>query len=506
MSTSNAVTSRDAEALAATIAGDVVAAPDDGYDEARRAWNLSVDQRPAVVVFAESAEDVTRAVQFARSHELRIAPQGTGHGSLPLEPLEGTMLLKTSRMRRVDIDPAARTARAEAGALWHDVTVRAAGHGLAALAGSSAVVGVTGYTLGGGIGWLTRRYGLAASSVTAAEIVTADGRLVRADPANEPDLLWAIRGGGGLGVVTGLEMSLYPVAELYAGALFFPIARAAEVLPAWREWTATVPDEVTSLCAIMRFPPIPDVPEFARGRHFAVLEAACIADEAAGARLISPLRALGPELDTFAVIAAPELGHIHMDPEQPVPYQGDGVLLADLPAAAIDAVLSQAGPDADTPLLMVEIRHLGGAAARPAADGGALANIDAGFMMYANGFTPTQELAEAVRADARAVKDALTPWRAAYDYYNLVETPADAGTVLPDTAYHRLQEIKAAWDPGQVIVSAHPVQLAAHLAAEPVTAGGCSEAEDALGVAVSDLLPVGVAERGPFEPGHGVVA
>jgi len=246
MNITDTIVGRDLEALRAAIAGQVFMPGEGGYDQARQAWNLAVDTRPAVVVVAGSAADVARAVRYARAHGMRIAPQGTGHGAGPLEPLGGAMLLKTTRMRQVSIDPAVRTARTEAGALWQDVTVPAGRHGLAALAGSSPDVGVTGYTLGGGLGWLARRYGLAANSVTAAELVTPGGDLVRADASHEPDLFWAAWGGGGVGVVTALEMRLYPVGELYAGDLFFPIARAAEVLRAWREWTATVPDEVTS--------------------------------------------------------------------------------------------------------------------------------------------------------------------------------------------------------------------------------------------------------------------
>jgi FAD/FMN-containing dehydrogenase len=172
------------------------------------------------------------------------------------------MLLRPSRMRRVDIHPAIRIARVEAGAEWQDVTVPAAEHGLAALAGSSAKAEVVGYTLRGGVGWLARRYGLAANSVTAVEIVTADGRFVRADAEHERDLSWPVRGGGGsVGVVTALEMRLFPVRQLYAGALFFDIERSLEVLHAWRRWTDTVPDDLT-IGRILRLPPVPDVPEF----------------------------------------------------------------------------------------------------------------------------------------------------------------------------------------------------------------------------------------------------
>jgi FAD/FMN-containing dehydrogenase len=459
MTISNPIAGRDLGALRTAVAGDVFTPADRGYDEARRAWNLATDERPAVVVVAESAADTVRAVRFARSRGMRIAPQGTGHGSEPLEPLEGAMLLRTVRMRGVRIDPAARTARAEAGALWQDVTVPAGQHGLAALAGSSPDVGVTGYTLGGGMGWLARRYGLAANSVTAADIVTPDGRLRRADAAHDPDLFWAVRGGGGVGVVTALEMRLYPVRELYAGTLFFPVQRAAEVLHAWRAWTGTVPDEITSLSRILRLPPLPEVPERLRGRAFALVEAAYLGDAGAGAALIGPLRQLGPELDTFAMIPAPALQQLHMDPDQPVPAQGDGALLADFPAAAIDALITVAGPDAETALASIEVRHLGGALARPAPDGGAQAQIDAKYVMFAGGFTPTPELAATVRGHAQAVKDALAAWHASYDYYNFEETPAAASAVLPPASYHRLQKIKASYDPDQAIVSAHPVRL-----------------------------------------------
>jgi FAD/FMN-containing dehydrogenase len=458
MNTANAITSRTAWTLRAAIAGEVFLPGDPGYDQARQAWNLAVDERPAVVVEAETAADVAQAVRFARSLGMRIAPQGTGHGAGPLESLEGALLLRTPRMQGVRIDPATHTARAGAGAVWRDVTIPAGEHGLAALAGTSADVGVTGYTLGGGMGWLARRYGLAANSVTAVELVTPDGRLVRADADHEPDLFWAVRGGGGsVGVVTALEMRLYPVRELYAGVLFFPIDRSAEVLHAWRLWTGTVPDEVTSFGRIVRFPPLPEVPEPLRGRAFALVEAAYLGSAPAGVELIQPLRQLGPELDTFALIPAPALQQLNMDTPQPVPNRGDGAFLADFPSAAIDALVAVAGPAADTPLASIEIRHLGGALARPATGGGAQPSIDASYVMHAAGFTPTPELAAAVRGHAQAIKDALVPWHARYDYYNFVDTPAPASAVLPPASYQRLQKIKATYDPDQVIISAHPV-------------------------------------------------
>ena len=245
---------------------------------------------------------------------------------------------------------------------------------------------MVGYTLGGGIGWLARAYGLACNSVLAVEAVTADGRIVRADADHEHDLFWALRGGGGsFAVVTALEFALYPVAEVYAGALFWPSERAAEVLHAWRELIAAAPDELTSLGRLMQFPPFPQIPESLRGRSFVLVEAAYCGPEADGAELLQPLRELGPEMDTVATIPVDGLSELHMDPPQPVPCAGDGMLLSELPAEAVDALVSVAGAGSGSPLLSVEVRQLGGALADAAATNGALSSIDAGFALYAVG-------------------------------------------------------------------------------------------------------------------------
>jgi hypothetical protein len=281
--------------------------------------------------------------------------------------------------------------------------------------------------------------------------------LVRADVDHEPDLLWAVRGGGGVGVVTALEMRLYPVPELYAGDLFFPIQRTAEVLHAWREWTATAPDDVTSIGHVLRLPPLPELPEPLRGRAFAIVEAAYLGDAGSGAELIQPLRQLGPERDTFAMIPPSALGQLNMDPSQPVPGEGDGAFLADFPAAAIDALVAVAGPDAETPPESVEVRHLGAALARSAPGGGAQPSIDASYLLYAVGATPTPDLAGPVRAHVQAVKDALAPWHASYDYYDFDETQTTAAAVLPPASFRRLQEIHGAYDRDHVIISRHPV-------------------------------------------------
>jgi hypothetical protein len=291
---------------------------------------------------------------------------------------------------------------------------------------------VTGYTLGGGIGWLARRYGLAANSVTAVEIVTPDGLLARADADHEPELLWAVKGGGGsVGVVTALELALYPVPRVYAGALFFPIERSSDVLHGWRNWTDTVPDELTSLARLLRLPAMPEVPEALGGRAFAVVEAAYGGHSRDGDDLIGPLRKLGPKLDTFLTLEAPELGQLNPDPERPMPVIGDGAVLADLPAAGIETILALAGPGVDAPLRSNEIRHLGGALGRDVAGGGAQPKIEAKYAILAGGVAPNPDLYDAVRIHVRFLKDSLAPWHAGYDYYNFVDTPGPSRRELP---------------------------------------------------------------------------
>lgn len=447
------------DALAGALDGSLVRPEDAEWDDARQAWQLAVDQRPAAVVFTESAMDVVATVTAARAAGLRVTAQGTGHNAAPLGDLADTVLIKTSRMRGVHIDPQARIARVEAGALWMHVTAAAAAHGLACLAGSSADVGVVGYTLGGGLSSLSRSHGLAANSVVAVEMVTADGRLRRVDAAHDPDLFWAVRGGGGdFGVVTALEFRLYPLRKVVAGAMFFPIERAQEVLQAWRRWLPSLPDTVASVGRLMKFPPVPELPPHLAGTSFVVLEVVCQLDEPAAAALLAPLRELGADRDTDATIPMPALQHLHMDPDHPVPGRGTGMLLEALPeeaAAALVGVSAATGPA----LLSLELRHLGGAVRPGAQDGGAVSGLDGEFALFAVGIAPTPERRAAVGAALDAVEQAMAPWRASTAYGNFVERRCWPGT-LYGAAARRLAEIKSSYDPQHVIRSNHPVSAA----------------------------------------------
>ncbi|MGW2094642.1 FAD-binding oxidoreductase [Promicromonospora sukumoe] len=447
----------DVPALRAQLDGGLVLPGDPAWDGARQAWQLTVDQHPDAVVLAASAGDVVAAVQMARGAGLRVAAQGTGHNASPLGSLAGTILVRTSGMRGVVIDPDARTARVEAGALWGDVTAAAAAYGLSGLAGTAADVGVVGYTLGGGLSWLARSHGLAANQVVAAEVVTADGVLRRIDAGSDPDLFWAIRGGGGsFAVVTALEFRLVAVGEPLGGTLFWPIERAAEVLHAWRGWTETVPDEITSVGRLLRFPMMEEVPEPVRGQSFVVVELVSLLDAGGTDALLAPLRELGPVMDTVHPCTGAELAEIHMDPPGPVPGTGDGFLLDALPSEALDVYLTVVGPEADFPVLSAEIRHLGGALAPQPAVGGAVSGFEAGYAVFSVAITPVEAAVKATHRGLDALSEAMRPWSAPTGYLNFAERAGGAPFADPATL-DRLGRVKAAYDPAGTIRGNHPV-------------------------------------------------
>ena len=452
----------DAAELRSCVAGDVVFPGDPNWDEARRAWNLAADQHPGVVVYAESAEDVAAVVSFARMRGYRVAPQGTGHNAAGLGQLDAeTILLKTERMRSVEVDANGARVRAGAGVIWQEVVDAAAEHGLAALHGSSHDVGVVGYSLGGGIGWYARRFGMAANSVLAVELVTADGGIVRADAETEPELFWAIRGGGGsFGIVTAIELALLPIAEVYAGAMFWPIERATEVLTAYAAWADSLPDEVSTAGRVMQFPPFPDVPEPLRGKAFAIVEAVVIADEAHGAELVAPMRALEPAMDTVALVPAPSITALHMDPPHPVPGAGDGTMLREVTAETVAAMVAAAGVGAGSPLISVELRQLGGALARRAPGHGAAASLEGAYALYAVGMAPTPQAVDAVHAHTEGLLHALAPWTAERTYFNFTERRVDQRELHDADTLARLRAVKAEVDPDELFRVVHPVRPA----------------------------------------------
>jgi len=363
-----------------------------GWDAARRATNLAVDQRPALIALPLDESGVIAAVRTARDRGLRVVAQCAGHRAERAGSLDDAMLLRTTALAGVEIDVRSHRARVRAGARWADLTDRASFLGLAPAAGFSRTAGIVGDVLGDGMGWLARRHGVAARGVLAAEMVTFDGEIVRVeDPAE--------LGGG---VITALELALHPAEDLYAGALFFSPDRAAEVLHAWRDWTATAPAEMTSVARLMRFADRHDVPELVRGRSYTLIEAAHLGTDAEAAELLEPLRALRPELDTFSPVPPSALGHLHMEAEHPEARLADDGLVGELPPEAIDDLVAVTGPGSQSPLATVELRHASGA----------LETLERGFFTHAAG-TPTDAAsAAAIEGQLALVAGALAPYGA----------------------------------------------------------------------------------------------
>lgn len=446
--------------LRTRVRGTVTAPGDPGWDVARQAWNLAVDQRPALVVEATDADDIAETVRFAREAGLRIAVQGTGHGAAARGgDLAGAILLRTSSMRRVTVDPERGVARAQAGALWEDVARAALPHGLVALHGSAPDVGVVGYTLGGGIGFLARKHGLACSHVTALDVIVPSGQRVEVTAEREPQLFWALRGGGGsYAIVAEIEFSLFPLREIHAGALLWPAERGGEVLRRWRDLTERMPDDVTSIGRLVSYPPFEDVPEPLRGRDMVVIEVASLLGEADTAALLAPLRELGPELDTLATGSPEILLELHGDPPHPVPAMSGATMLAELPDAAIDAVMELCGPGSDSPLVGIQFRQLGGALGRTPAGAGALGSLQGRFAAFLVGAVMDADAAAALERHIPMTVDGLAPWATGGAFMNFHEEPIDATQIFGTTTVRRLRDIAEATDPDRLLQPAHPVR------------------------------------------------
>jgi hypothetical protein len=455
-----AIPAADVEDLRSRVHGPVYAAGDDGLAAEVATWNLAVTHTPAVAVGATCATDVAAAVSWAAAHGLEVAVQATGHG--PVRNAAGSVLVSTRRMQEVSIDRMRGTARIEAGVKWIKVLEAAAPFGLTGLCGSSSDVGVVGYTLGGGLGSLGRRYGFAADHVLSVELVTADGVLRTICPEEDPELFWAIRGGkGNLGVVTALEMQLLPVRSVYGGGIFFAGRDAAAVLHAFREWAPTLPEEVGTSIAILRLPPLPELPEPLRGQTVVHLRYAyCGADAEEGERLLAPMRASGEIVLGFVhPLLTTELDAIHMDPTDPMPAWEKGMQLTELTGEAVDAVLAAAGPQLEVPLVMVEIRLLGGQLARQPRHPNAVAGREGAFQVLV--LAPAvPELAAVVPALGKGVLAALEPWKApgcVINFLGEVSGPAEVAAAYPAGTAERLLEIKRTVDPDRLFSFGHAI-------------------------------------------------
>ena len=436
---------------------DVLARGSDGYEANRGAFNVLLSQDPAGIVTPRDARDVAEAIAYAKAEGLRISAQRTGHSAEPLGDLSGTLLLRTAAMNGVSIDADRRIARVGCGVLWGDLVPQASDMGFAAAHGSSPTVGIVGYSLGGGVGWYGRKHGLQCNLVTAIELVDTEGNERRVDADNDPELFWAMRGSAGdFGIVTALEFELLPVHEVFAGALFFPVERMSEVFGAWHAFTATAPDEVTSIARIMNFSPISDIPEPMRGKSLAIIEAVALLGEAEATEVLAPLRDLRPAMDTFAVQPPAGISGLHMDPTDPAPYAAYGMLLNELPGEAIDAFVGAVGPDSGTHLLSVEIRHDGGAMARSGPGHGAMDCLPGEFLMFGVNVVTDPAAMAPTKVWLGAMEDAMKPWDAGR-YLSFSDETEDIAVAYPSATVERLRAAKVKYDPENFFHAAHPV-------------------------------------------------
>lgn len=440
--------------LSERIAGPVLVPGDDGYDTARTGFQVLDPHRPDVVVAATGAGDVQAAVRFAAERGLPLAVQATGHGRAA--GLTGGVLVATGRMNAVHVDADRRSARVAAGATWRQVIDAAAPYGLAPLSGSFPALGAVSYTLGGGIGLLSRRYGFAADHVRELEVVTADGRVRHADADRAPDLFWGLRGGGGnLGVVTGMRVGLLPVDRIFGGSLSFDAEADPGVLAGWWEWTRTVPEPMTSAVSMLRYPDGPPFPEPLRGRYVIRLQLCWSGPAETGERLVAPLRRLGACLsDTVRELPYQESGSVFAEPDAPHPYRSSVVLLPDLDEPGLDTLRAGAG---SAPLMcVVGIRHLGGAMGRPPEQPNAVGHRDAGYLV-----SVLSPVSGAQAADVAGTHRALLgtwPSRSLGTSLNFSFGPVSrVADGFDPAAARRLGELRAAYDPDRVLRPNHPV-------------------------------------------------
>lgn len=435
------------------VAGTILTPNDPAYEQARRGWNLTIEQHPALILVAAHAQDVVAGVRFANEQGLAIGIKSTGHGIH--YPADDSLLIVTSQLNAVAINPETATARVEAGAVWQQVLDAATPHGLAPLLGTAPHVGVVGYTLGGGFGWLARRYGLAADHVHSIEIVTADGTLWRTSRDEQSDLFWGLCGGGGnFGVVTAIEFKLFPVSTIYGGSITYPGELATEALRFFREWSASVPEELGSSIGLVKFPPLPSIPEALRGKLQVIVRAAFTGNSSEGQALIQPwLDWNAPGSNTFKEMPFADIGTIQNDPVAPAPGAGSSEMFDTLSDQAIDVIVQTMTSPASA-LLFSEIRHAGGAIARANAGTNAIGNRMANYYLVIGALVMAPEARARVLESIEQFKTSLRPYVQNGIYLNFVSGFSAAGEVRERTkdafeqsTFERLVALKAKYDP-----------------------------------------------------------
>ena len=437
-----------------TLRGNVCLPQEAGYDEARTIWNAMIDRHPGAVVRCTGAADIVAAVRFAREHGLLLAVRGGGHNIAGNAVCEGGLLIDLSLMRSVRVDPASRTARVEPGATLGDFDKEAQAFGLATPLGINSTTGVAGLTLGGGFGWLSRKFGLAADNLISADVVTAEGKLVRASETENSDLFWAIRGGGGnFGVVSSFEFRLHPVGPMVlSGLIVHPFARAKELLARYRHVASKAPDELTVWVVLRQAPPLPFLPAEVHGKEVLVFAVCYMGDEASGQRALEPLRALGQPIADVIGMQPYAAWQTAFDPLlTPGAYNyWKSHNFVELSDGLLDALTSHA-TRLPTPECEIFIGQLGGATSRVALDATAYPHRNANFVM--NVHTRWREQADERRSIdwARQLFAETAPHATGGVYVNFMpEDEIDRVSSAYGANYARLTALKAKYDPGNL--------------------------------------------------------
>jgi len=441
----------DLEGLSAALRGRLVLPGEDGYDEARTIWNAMIDRRPGAVVRCAGAADVMRAVRYARDNGLMLSVRAGGHNIAGKAVSDGSLLIDLSPMKSVHVDPAARIARCEPGVTLGEFDNETQAFGLATPLGINSTTGVAGLTLGGGFGWTSRKLGMSVDNLVSVDIVTADGALRHASETENADLFWAVRGGGGnFGVVTSFAFRLHPVGpEVLSGLIFYPQAKAPELLARYRRIVAEAPDELTCWVVLRKAPPLPFLPEEVHGTDVLIFAACYIGDMAAGEKAIAPLRALG---EPIADVIGPHQFAGWQAAFDPLLTPGSRNYwkshdFAELSNDAIDAILKYSGK-LPSPECEIFIGHLGAAVNRVAADATAYPHRDSNFIM--NAHTRWQEAAQDKECVqwARDLFEATKPYATGGVYVNfLTDDEAERVSGAYGANLERLRAIKAKYDP-----------------------------------------------------------
>jgi FAD/FMN-containing dehydrogenase len=434
-----------------------VAVPGDpAYDEATRVFNLAAPARPAVAVTAGSVEQVRAALRYARSGGLPVRVHSTGHAAGSAAPMDEALLIRTAFDGRVEVDAAERVARIPAGVRWGAVVAATAPHGLVPPHGSAATVGAVGYLLRGGISFYGRAVGVAANSVRAIELVTADGEFHRVSADRDPDLFWALRGGGGgFGVVTAIEVALFPVTTVVTGTTFWPAAHAEALLRTWQKWTLDAPKEASTSLRILNLPPVPEVPPELRGGPVVGVDGVVLAagGDVERARrqtedLLAPLRSVAaPLIDDWPVTAAGAVLETHMDPSDPLPYVGDHLLLRELDDAGVTEFVRVLGEGSGSPLVMAGLRQLGGALADPDRPGGAFDRVSAHYAYSGSAALAGPVTEEVITAHCAVVRAALGPWDTGRTVPTFVDSHRQPQGHLSGTDRAAVDRVRARVDP-----------------------------------------------------------